>query len=78
MSTERWKDKDYYSKSVMTALSEMLDVGEFGNKSSVKKLYTMGEIFEAVLEYEGIIGYGIKIREWIKEIYGIDLDKVEE
>lgn len=34
------------------------------------------EVFGMVCEWEGLIGYGRVIREWIKDIYGIDLDKV--
>lgn len=40
-------------------------------------LWTPNEIFESVLEYEGIIGYTYKIKEWVKDIYGVDLDSIE-
>lgn len=77
MKREGCQDKDYYTRPVMEAVSEVLGMSELANKYAVKKLYTLNEIFDAVLEYEGIIGYGGKIRGWIKEIYGIDLDRVD-
>ena len=34
------------------------------------------EVFGMVCEWEGLIGYGKVIREWIKDIYGINLDEM--
>ena len=31
-------------------------------------------VLDACLEWEGIIGYGYTIRDWIKEIYGVTLE----
>jgi len=31
------------------------------------------EVFDACLEWEGIIGYGSTIRGWIEDIYGVPL-----
>lgn len=31
-------------------------------------------VFSAVLEWEGIIGYAWTIKDWIKDIYGIELN----
>lgn len=39
---------------------------------------TTNERFETVLNYEGFINCANKIKCIIKEVYGIDLDKVEE
>jgi hypothetical protein len=33
------------------------------------------EILNCVCEWEGLIGYGRTIRDWIKDIYGINLDE---
>ena len=33
------------------------------------------EVLDRVCEWEGLIGYGEVIREWIKDIYGVDLDR---
>ena len=35
---------------------------------------TPNEAFEEVLEWNGLIGYAYKIKRWIEDIYGIDLD----
>lgn len=70
-------NNDQYSEAVMEAVAEILGEPQHQNKHVLNKLYAPNEIFEAVLEYEGFIGYGTKIRGWIKEIYGIDLDKVQ-
>jgi hypothetical protein len=35
------------------------------------------EVFGLVLQWEGIIGYDYKIKSWIKDIYGVDLEGVE-
>ena len=32
------------------------------------------EVFDACLEWEGIIGYGYMIKGWIKDIYGVTLE----
>ena len=32
-------------------------------------------VFEEVLRWQGIIGWGTQIRGWIEGIYGVDLDK---
>lgn len=34
------------------------------------------EIFEAVLTWEGFLEYNSTIKRWIKDIYGVDLDKI--
>lgn len=39
---------------------------------------TPNEVFETVLNYEGLINYAYKIKRIIKNVYGIDLDKVGE
>jgi hypothetical protein len=36
-----------------------------------------GEVFKHVCNYEGLINYDITIKRWIKQIYKIDLDELE-
>lgn len=36
------------------------------------------EVFGAVLQWEGIIGYEYAISGWIEEIFGISLEDIEE
>lgn len=35
-------------------------------------------VFEEVLRWQGISGWGGLIRGWIQDIYGVDLNKKEE
>ena len=34
------------------------------------------EVLNRVCEWEGLIGYGRVIREWINDIYGVNLDRM--
>lgn len=40
-------------------------------------LMTNREIFEAICNYEGLIGYADTIIGWINQIYGVDLNGEE-
>ena len=66
-------DKQYYGKTVMEALHEVLQIGMEEDVVSIRKVYSLDEILEAVLEYEGIIGYNEKLLHIIEEIFGVDL-----
>lgn len=35
---------------------------------------TNNDIFDAICDYKGLIGYGETIRDWVWDIYGIDLN----
>ena len=70
-------NNDQYSEGIMLAVEEILGESKYQNKHILNRLYTPNELFDSVLEYEGFIGYGSKLREYIREIYGIDLNKVE-
>ena len=37
---------------------------------------TPDEVFDCICDYEGLIGYGSKIRTWVRNIYGVDLSKI--
>lgn len=37
---------------------------------------TPDEVFDCICDYEGLIGYGSKIRAWVRNIYGVDLSKI--
>lgn len=39
---------------------------------------TRQEVLDRVCNWNGLIGYAGTIREWIEDIWGIDLDDVEE
>ena len=36
--------------------------------------FTPGELFNAVLNCEGIINYSYRIKQWVKDIYNIELE----
>lgn len=36
------------------------------------------EVLDRVCEWNGLIGYGDTVREWIEDIWRIDLDDVED
>ena len=40
-------------------------------------IMSKSEILEAILHYEGIIGYTSWIKNLINDIYGIDLDEID-
>jgi hypothetical protein len=60
-----------YSDSIKEALKEILDITD---QKEIEQL-SPSEVFETVLTYEGIIGYDDKIKDWITEIYGIDVEE---
>ena len=39
-------------------------------------LMTPPEVFEEVLEWDGLIGYFCTIKNWIEDIYGFDIDEM--
>ena len=63
-----------YSVGIMQTLRQKRGL-EPNDTSQDAQIQDMGndEAFKAVLEWEGIIGYDFKIRNWIKEIYDVEL-----
>ncbi len=63
-----------YKSSIMRILRQRLGIGE-DDPSKDAQIRDMGndEALKHVLEWEGIIGYEYKIRDWIKDIYGVEL-----
>lgn len=39
--------------------------------------YSKNEIFSEVLSWDGLIGWDQQIKKYVKDIYGIDLDKMK-
>lgn len=60
---------------VLTSVREALGLAMDGSEDYRIHQLSKSEIFEKALEWEGIIGYSNKIKTFILEIYGIDLDK---
>jgi len=64
-----------YPQEILEAVSQSM------NRSiddSYLETLSPNEVFDYVCTWEGLINYGDTIRRWIKNIYGIDLDKVSE
>lgn len=66
-------DKGHYGKTVMEALHEVLQVGMGEDIDSIRKKYSLDEILDAVLLYEGIIGYSGKLIGIIEDIFRVNL-----
>lgn len=63
-----------YSNHILRILRESRGL-EYDDSSRDEEFQTMfpESVFEAVLEYEGIIGYVYRILNWIEEIYKVKL-----
>ncbi len=60
-----------YSVGIMQTLREHkgLEPNDTSRDADINDM-SKDDAFRSVLEYEGIIGFDFKIRNWIKEIYG--------
>jgi transcriptional regulator with GAF, ATPase, and Fis domain len=65
-----------YSEYIMRDLREHRDL-EKDDTSKDEEIMKMSEneAFEEVLNWNGIIGYSHSIKNWIEEIYQVDLSK---
>lgn len=68
-----------YPEHIMQTLRKRLGLVSRDDTSRDNEInkYTPNEAFEEMCNWEGILGYANTIKGWIKDIYGIDLDKVE-
>ena len=68
-----------YPENIMRMVRGNLDL-EFDDTSRDGEIEAMSkqEVFSRVCDWEGLINYGSTIKMWIKQIYGIDLNKMEE
>jgi len=65
-----------YSESIMDRCRQRLGLKE-GDTSCDLDIagWSRNKVFGECLAWEGIIGYSLMIRNWIEEIYGIELDE---
>lgn len=65
-----------YPESILQVFREIRGLEE-DDTSRDAEIYerTPNEIFEAVLVWHGILGYTEIIKGWVKDIYGVNLDK---
>lgn len=86
VSTFREIEKRYenspnkYSEEIMTYLRQRrgLDKYDISEDEEINKM-DKSEAFEDVLSWNNLVGgWGNTIKEWVKDIYKIDLDELEE
>ena len=67
-----------YSENIMRKVRGNLNL-ELDDTSRDGEIETMSkqEVFSRVCDWEGLINYDSTIKSWIKQIYGIDLNKEE-
>ena len=65
-----------YSEEIMEKLRQRLNLDE-NDKSCDLDIagWSNGKVFSECLIWEGIIGYDIQIRNWIEEIFGVELSE---
>lgn len=68
-----------YSENIMRKVRGNLNL-ELDDTSRDGEIEVMSkrEVFSRVCDWEGLINYGSTIKSWIKQIYGIDLNKMDE
>lgn len=68
-----------YPENIMSMVRGNLDL-ELDDKSRDGEIEAMSkrEVFNRVCEWEGFVGYSDTIIKWINQIYGIDLNKIDE
>lgn len=66
-----------YFDSVMEAVRGNLGL-DFNDESMDEEINSMTrqEVFDRVCDWHGLINYGDTLREWVENIWGIDLDEV--
>ena len=63
-----------YPDYIMQKVRQHLGLGEYDTSwDDIINNSSHSEVFNHVLEWEGIIGYGYTIPQWIKDIYGVEL-----
>ena len=72
---ERWNNKRKYPKYIMSYVRQNmgLDSDDTSNDDLINSM-NRKDVFDRVLNWNGIIGYAGQIEGWIEEIYGIELD----
>lgn len=68
-----------YPENIMRMVRGNLDL-ELDDKIRDGEIEAMSkqEMFNRVCNWDGLIGYGDAIIKWINQIYGVDLNKMEE
>lgn len=67
-----------YPTYILRKLRQREDLDE--NDESMDKIFnemSPDAVLSEVCMWEGLIGYGSTIKEWVEDIYGVDLDEVQ-
>lgn len=69
--------EELYPKDIMEALRQRKNLApDDTSRDDEISLMSPNEVFEEVLEWDGLISYARTIKCWIKDIYGIDLNEM--
>jgi len=64
-----------YQENIMQKLRQRRGLEPYDTSiDSDLNTYTPGEVLDDVCNWEGLINYGSAIKNWIKDIYGIDIE----
>lgn len=68
-----------YSENIMRMVRGNLDLElDDTNRDGEIEVMSKREVFNRVYNWDGLIDYGDTIIKWINQIYGVDLNKMEE
>lgn len=63
-----------YPEEIMQYVRQRIGLDKYDDSEDVRiNLMTPNEVFEAVCEWKGLLGYADIIQRWIEQIYGIKL-----
>lgn len=64
-----------YPEHIMKDLRERLGLEpDDTSKDAVINTYSPNEAFAEILNWNGLLGYDETIKNWLRDIYGIDVD----
>lgn len=65
-----------YCDYIMKVLRQRLGLDE-NDTSKDERINEMSEsrVFKEMCEWEGLIGYGSRLLDWVEDIYGIELNR---
>lgn len=72
---ERWNTKRKYPEYIMSYVRQNMGL-DSDDKSKDDLINSMNkkDIFDRVLDWNGIIGYAGQIKGWVEDVYGIELE----
>lgn len=78
---KNYSEKDYdnkYPEYIMEDLRQRRGL-EIDDESEDDEIISMNkeDVLDEVASWNGMIGYGNTIKEWVQDIYNVDLDTIE-